>query len=282
MIRRPPRSTLDRSSAASDVYKRQVYVKDYMQRISKPKMKMIFKRLQVKRLSIKQIQHREKLFVYRMQAIKHKLILEASFKQIDFDLLLDSHQYQKIIEYAYTWLQLQASGVYYKFKINLNIEVNYVYPMLYAAIMTGHLKEATRISELCIEISSDKKLLELKGLLSEIHMMIPKMELCDYIFINDKLNCLLNIYPYCLDLLRLKVELLIKSFQINDENQMAEMIKTILCRYPEDSVLKKLYADFVYNKGDTEKAVEMYRDILNISTNGMVLLEISENLKLIN
>ena len=26
MIRRPPRSTLDRSSAASDVYKRQVYV----------------------------------------------------------------------------------------------------------------------------------------------------------------------------------------------------------------------------------------------------------------
>ena len=28
MIRRPPRSTLDRSSAASDVYKRQVLVRD--------------------------------------------------------------------------------------------------------------------------------------------------------------------------------------------------------------------------------------------------------------
>ena len=28
MIRRPPRSTLDRSSAASDVYKRQVYKYD--------------------------------------------------------------------------------------------------------------------------------------------------------------------------------------------------------------------------------------------------------------
>ena len=30
MIRRPPRSTLDRSSAASDVYKRQITVSDYM------------------------------------------------------------------------------------------------------------------------------------------------------------------------------------------------------------------------------------------------------------
>ena len=30
MIRRPPRSTLDRSSAASDVYKRQTYIKDYL------------------------------------------------------------------------------------------------------------------------------------------------------------------------------------------------------------------------------------------------------------
>ena len=29
MIRRPPRSTLDRSSAASDVYKRQVYGKPF-------------------------------------------------------------------------------------------------------------------------------------------------------------------------------------------------------------------------------------------------------------
>src|SRR5678816_2568151 len=31
MIRRPPRSTLDRSSAASDVYKRQVYAKERLQ-----------------------------------------------------------------------------------------------------------------------------------------------------------------------------------------------------------------------------------------------------------
>ena len=30
MIRRPPRSTLDRSSAASDVYKRQIYDKSYI------------------------------------------------------------------------------------------------------------------------------------------------------------------------------------------------------------------------------------------------------------
>ena len=33
MIRRPPRSTLDRSSAASDVYKRQVLARDIAKKI---------------------------------------------------------------------------------------------------------------------------------------------------------------------------------------------------------------------------------------------------------
>src|SRR5678816_3593195 len=36
MIRRPPRSTLDRSSAASDVYKRQVYVYSYLYVLANP------------------------------------------------------------------------------------------------------------------------------------------------------------------------------------------------------------------------------------------------------
>ena len=39
MMRRPPRSTLDRSSAASDVYKRQVYV--FMAEVALGKGKVI-------------------------------------------------------------------------------------------------------------------------------------------------------------------------------------------------------------------------------------------------
>ena len=38
MIRRPPRSTLDRSSAASDVYKRQINVRHHLDKVALPLM----------------------------------------------------------------------------------------------------------------------------------------------------------------------------------------------------------------------------------------------------
>src|SRR5678816_1321133 len=48
MIRRPPRSTLDRSSAASDVYKRQVHATDLADlfcRLSRRKVNRLFREL---------------------------------------------------------------------------------------------------------------------------------------------------------------------------------------------------------------------------------------------
>ena len=48
MIRRPPRSTLDRSSAASDVYKRQVYASEN-ERLTSSVYKNIYKKIEGKR-----------------------------------------------------------------------------------------------------------------------------------------------------------------------------------------------------------------------------------------
>ena len=76
MIRRPPRSTLDRSSAASDVYKRQHY--DCAQRVKAILQR--YKELQdiIAILGMDELSEEDKLSVYRARKVQRLSLIHIS------------------------------------------------------------------------------------------------------------------------------------------------------------------------------------------------------------
>ncbi|RGD74168.1 LicD family protein [Anaerofustis stercorihominis] len=169
----------------------------------------------------------------------------------------------------------QLSFIYSKFNLSLDINEDLLETMVLSLIYSNRIKDCNII------LNSNKKFSKEKDY-SDICKAIYNLKIEKYNKNLNRVNVLLKYlinknYSNQIEVLRTRAWLL-SSEPTKSKNDDINSFKEFLSISNNDLEVFKYYADTLYYYGKKEEANKMYKDILNESNNGMIMLDIKNKL----
>ncbi|MEG0830372.1 MAG: LicD family protein [Anaerovoracaceae bacterium] len=264
---------------------------DYMRYIDVPKTrKALIKR---KKYFFKHMADNLALKDSMIQAqVKAKeMEIEQDIKDFEGDLdeMLDQSRYDELSDFFEEYYTSQGSrdnigrrdysGIY-RFNnpglIDINDDVMYVAVM--TLIHTNRIAKASRFIEVRERIKSNmnEKLKFAKALIGEIREAISDYDLGHKDEAYKKVETLSQKYPNNVSILLFRARLLL---EYEEYAKAEEVIERGIARVPENGDFYKYLGDLWYRQ-NKDKAYCLYEKAFNLTTNGYVLMEIEEKIKL--